>query len=264
MTAALFNRRQQYLPTPTPEKLQGTLFDVSAPVEGVQWMDQEAHYPSYGCLQIGSTPTWPCGTPGGRKDFSGVEWIDGTRFAVYGGITCQSMGFDVSLAETSLRGTFERREHIGVERHLMVERFADAEDIHPGGSVKPVFGVAYIEAHAAGNYGGTPTLHISRGVAGLLFNQGYLEKDGSAYRTKQGSKVAAGGGYDFPNLGPDGHEAVDGSSWAYATGEVGIMRSELMVRSELDRNTNDYYVLGERIYTTTVDCYLAAVRLDIS
>jgi hypothetical protein len=98
----------------------------------------------------------------------------------------------------------------------------------------------------------------------MLSGSDSLTVTGNTLVTQLGSKVAAGGGYDLPNNGPTGAAAAAGERWLYATGEVLVLRDDLVVLQELNRSTNDVVVLVERMYFAVVDCFAAAVKVKVA
>jgi hypothetical protein len=205
------------------------------------------------------------------KTFSAMSWVDGLRFAVYGGVTCKAVGFDQADAEAQLRAAFLRQESNGVEQAVMKNIFTGAGDFDPatdltpsGGAVDPATGLALLEGYAAQQYAGVPTVHAPRSVGSLLWACQALDKVGSGYVSKQGSKVASGGGY-YPNVGPTGAAPSAGELWMYASGEVMVERGSLIAPpAQLDRSNNEVYLLTERLYVASVDCFTAAVRVTVA
>lgn len=205
------------------------------------------------------------------KSFNPPGWQDGVRFAVYGGVTCKGPGFDMSAGLGKARAAFEAMESVGVERGLMKQRFVAGAtwsaptDLTPaGGAVTPIVGLALLEGDAACKYAGVPTLHLPRTVTTLVEStSGALVRDGNRLITKQGSKVASGGGYGCPNQGPTGAAPTAGEYWLYGSGEVAVARGEVTAVADIDRTTNDVYALVERPYVAAVDCYAAAVRVKV-
>lgn len=207
-----------------------------------------------------------------QKNFEKSSWQDGFRFSVYGGITCKGPGFTMSDAETKTKAAFLASESVGVERALMTTRFvagagwAAPTDVTPaGGAVTPAVGLALLEGDAACKYAGSPIIHVPRQVASLLTgNVGTISPSvGDTLVTGLGTRIAAGGGYGCPNQGPTGSAPTAGEMWMFASGEVGVARSDLFSSSDIDRVTNDVYVLVERTYVAAVDCYTAAVRVKV-
>jgi hypothetical protein len=218
-------------------------------------------------VQSGTPPTTSTATVSVTKTFKVPGWMDGVRFAVYGGAKCKPVGSELGHSLSEVERAFLANESVGVERALMTQRlvgggtFPATTDLTPGAtSLTPAEGLALLENYAAGMYAGVPTIHVSRGVGSLLFTQQAIERNGAQFFTKQGSKVASGGGYGNTNLGPGGTPAAAGTSWMYATGEVVIARGDMISAASLDQATNEPVVLAERAYVAAVDCFVAAVK----
>jgi len=258
---------------PAPSKPVGTLLDVAYVTDGIGFLEPQGLTESYNCMILDSVAVWPCPTTASPKTFGdSPSWVDGIRFAVYGGITCKGPGFSMTDGLTKARQSFEAMESVGVERALMKTRFVAgptwgaATDLTPaGGAVVPAAGLAILEGDAACKYAGVPIIHAPRAVASLLTGiQGSITNEGNALVTKLGSKVAAGGGYGCPNSGPTGAAPAAGELWMYGTGMVTVARGELMTFSDIDRSTNDVRLLVERAYVAAVDCYVSAVRVKVA
>lgn len=252
----------------------GRLLDVATVRDGIGWIDGTDLFESYNCLKFDSEAEF-CNP--NDKDLDQVAgWISGFRFAAYGGVTCKSVGMDMADQKAQVERAFNAGESTAVERAFLKTRFIeDADvghtdpwwdapvDITPaGGAVKPVVGVAMLEGFARDNYVGVPTLHVPVEIGSLLLAPLPLQPVGSELRTHLGSKVAVGGGYDYPNTGPDGTAATAGEKWIYATGEVLVLRGETQVLQSVERSNNDVVVLAERPYVGAVDCFAAAIRVQ--
>lgn len=261
----------RYPVAPTTERLRGTLIDATGAEDGIEWQDGLAAFDSYNCMKFEGAANF-C-APNSKTFDNTPVWQSGFRIAAYGGVTCGTVGFDSDRAMSEVERVFQQGESTAVERALMdirfkapagdnVGRWTVPTDITPAsGAVKPALGVAMLEGHAASEYVGVPTLHLPRSIASLLVGVDGATFEGDVLRTKLGSKIAAGAGYDYPNLGPTGAAAAAGEKWLYATGEVLIQRGALDVRDAVDMEQNDVYVLAERAYIITVDCYAAAIRV---
>jgi hypothetical protein len=220
----------------------------------------------------GAPPTSNTATVSVQKNFEKSSWQDGFRFSVYGGLTCKGPGFNMSEAESKTQAAFLAMESVGVERALMTTRFvagsgwAAPTDLTPaGGAVTPAVGLALLEGDAACKYAGSPIIHAPRQVVSLLTGTlGTISLSGDRLVTGLGTRVAAGGGYGCPNQGPGGSAPAAGEFWMFASGEVVVVRSDLFTASDIDRSTNDVYVLVERTYVAAVDCYTAAVRVKVA
>lgn len=273
--------RIEYPDAPTTTAIKGTLLDIVTPGSAYGWGDGTALFESFNCGVEFGTSVDRCAVVNKDLDQAG-SWQSGSLFHGYGGLRCKLIGVDDIAAhlKSEAAKVFDRREHFVVEQGLMANRFIEGPtlgptgpiglqddplwaaptDITPGGSaVAPAVAVGLLEAHAAQVYAGAPTLHLPRSLVPILLGKGVLEFNGSSLVTALGSKVAAGGGYDLDNAGPDGTPAAVGERWLYATGEVSVDRSEFILREAYDLPNNDVYVLAERGYLVAVDCYAAAI-----
>jgi hypothetical protein len=264
--------RYPVAPTITPPL--GTLLDAATVSDEFAWNEGNDLFESYNCLQFGAEAVF-C-APNTITLAEGIGWQDGIKFAAYGGIRCKAVGMDIEQAKAEVRAAFETGESTAVERALMSDRFiadtvplgsrwAAPTDITPAaGAVKPGVGIALLEGHASSQYVGMPTLHIPRVIASLVLGVDGAEFSGSVLQTKLGSKVAAGAGYDFPNTGPTGAAAPTGEKWLYATGEVAVQRGDVILQDTFNQSNNEVVILAERPYVASVDCYAAAVRVQVT
>lgn len=260
--------RADALSAPVVTPIKGTLLDVATIVENIKMaLPAIGLYESYNCITTDYRATWPC--PAGTipaKTFENPAWPEGARFTVYAGAECKKFGGGGAEQLAALSKVFHARESFGVEHGLADSgTFLNATDLTPaGGAVSAVEAVGLLEGDAAVHYAGVPTIHLPRAFATPLFSNGAMEWMGNALMTKLGSKVAAGGGYDATNLGPDGAPAPAGQMWVYATGEVLVQRAKIIEVDALDRDTNDNLDLVERTYIVSVDCYKSAVLAKVA
>lgn len=261
-----------YPVAPAVTPLEGTLLDAANVSDDFAWLDGSGLFESYNCMRFEASAEF-C-APNTKTFDQGSVWQDGFRFAAYGGVVCKAIGLDQANMEREVQRVFTAGESTAVERALMETRFRDDTDpanrwdapidLTPtGGAVKPAVGLSLLEGYAASVYVGAPTLHVPRTIASLLIGVDGISLGNRQLRTKLGSKIAAGAGYDFPNLGPTGVEAAAGEKWLYATGEVVVGRGPAIVRQVMAHDTNDVFVLAERGYIAAVDCFTAAVRVRV-
>lgn len=261
-----------YPVAPSTTQRKGTLLDAATTNDKFEWAEAENLFESYNCMTFDSAADF-C-APNAKTFDNAIAWQSGIKFAAYGGVLCKSVGLDVAAMLAEVERVFEQGESIAVEAALMAQRFkADTKwgaapvDLTPtSGAVCPEVGVGLLEGHAARNYaGGVPTLHVPVSVASVMMGLGgQVAFQNDVLLSKLGAKVAAGGGYDFPNLGPTGAAAAEGEKWMYATGEVLVVKGPVEVRDAIDYENNDVYALAERPYIAVVDCYTAAVRVQVS
>lgn len=257
----------KHLTAPAITARPGELLDVATVVEGINWLDPTDLFESYNCLSTGSRAVWPCPTPGGAKTFTSPGWPDGIRFAVYGGVTCKGIGNSLEHEQSELAAAFAANESVGVEQALIHDLFTvpAATDITPaGGAVSTAVALGLLEGYAAAHYAGVPTIHAPRTIGTLLFRDQVIERVGNSFVSKQGSKIASGGGYQNPNNGPTGAAPAAGELWMYASGEVVIARGEVISQVSLDQGTNEVIALAERAYVAAVDCFTAAIKVKVA
>jgi hypothetical protein len=234
--------------------------------------NNEGLWPSYNCLDT-LVPTPFCPDPAAQKTFSFADWVPAFEFAVHGGVQCKAVGLDVADMKSEIKRVFEANEGKGVEQALLLNRFvADAGntpalwdapvDLTPVSGISLVVALAMLEGYAAANYAGVPTIHMPRAAATVLSAQGLISWQGSKAFTKNGSKVAIGGGYDVSE--------TDGTWDLFATGEVYIERSDQVDvfdyvipgdgsgtgEGQNGLTDNTVIALVERMYRVAVDCFV--------
>lgn len=179
---------------------------------------------------------------------------------------------------SEIERVFTLNEGKGVEQALLANRFVATTsddpvqwdgptDLTPVTPVSLAVALALLEGDAAAHYAGVPTIHMPRAAATVLETVGLIVwTDGKAF-TKNGSKVAIGGGYDDPTM------LASGSWDLYATGEVWVERSEQVsvnafvipgdgLNEETSGDPNQFgdnsqMALVERMFRVAIDCYLA-------
>jgi hypothetical protein len=265
----------EYPIAPTATKRRGTLLDAATLSDRFTRLDGVALFDSYNCLTFDARADY-C-APNSKDLDQGAGWIDGFRFAAYGGVTCRTIGLDQSRMESEIARAFATGESTAVEMAMMEIGFrasaGTAEvpgtwsaptDITPaGGAVAPAVGFALLEEYAAGVYVGAPTIHSPISIASIILATDGLNLDGDVLRTGLGSKVAAGAGYGKVNTSPAGVAAAAGVRWVYATGEVLVARSEEISVVSVDTTNNDVVALAERGYVVAYDCFAAAIQVKV-
>lgn len=276
---------EQAVTRPTPAPITSTVLDHATVKEmsgGFGLRNEEGMWSSYNCLDT-LVPTPLCPKPlieGENREpkvFSSAPWIPGFSFAVYGAVQCRLIGLDVADQKREVERVFTLNEGKGVERALRGNRFVarvaadtplvpgvqvgwDApEDLTPVVPVPVLVALALLEGYAADTYAGLPTIHMPRAAATVLEGSGLIVWEGKKAFTKNGSKVAIGGGYDDPAM------LATGEWDLYATGEVYVERSttikqqayELTGAGDTPFDSNSAVALVERAYRAAVDCFVA-------
>lgn len=134
------------------------------------------------------------------------------------------------------------------------------------GAVDVVEGVGRLEQAMADCYGGTPLLHMPRGVVAHLAANHLLVPKGPRLTTLNGSIVVPAPGY--PGTSPAGVAPAAGTTWIYATGSVKMWQSELMwmardARELLGRSINDTVLIAEQRFALGWDCCHFAIPVSL-
>lgn len=191
-----------------------------------------------------------------------IDVVTGSPFHVYRMVECLDLvDDDTEWARTA----FGLGEAHGMEEGFLRTVLARPETVALGGGALSITAaVALAEEYAGSVYGGTPIFHVSRGTAvyGLGSADVFDNSLDWTITTKQGSLVANGSGYSA-NIGPTGEPAAAGTAWLYVTGMVSIVRGPLNPHRVLDWEQNNQIVLAERTYVPLVDCFKAAILIDL-
>lgn len=263
---------------PARESLIGSLLATADVREGFTSMHLQGAtngrasslFESFGRMEFRRAAVF-CGV--NNKTFDQASaWVDGFAMAVYGGLLCNAVGLnrDEQLREASL--AFDAGESIPVEAQVMDTLFSPTGGLFPtptdltpaGGAVKPKVGIAMLEGWFATRYLGAPTLHLPTVIASLAMGLDGVAFDEEVLRTKLGSKVVNGGGYDLANVSPAGVAAPAGEKWIYGTGEVIVLRGNIEPQQAFNQSNNEVTTLFERPYIVAADGPVAAVRVQVT
>lgn len=134
------------------------------------------------------------------------------------------------------------------------------------GAVDVVEGISRLEQAMADCYGGTPMIHVPRGVVPHLAANHQINAKGAKLTTVNGSIVVSGLGY--PGTSPAGVVPTAGTTWLYATGSVKMWQSELIwqahnARELLNRNVNDSVLIVEQWFSLAWDCCHFAIPVSL-
>jgi hypothetical protein len=143
---------------------------------------------------------------------------------------------------------------------------ANGPTVVSAGPVSPKRGIGLLEA-AVGEalMGQQATFHVSRAARPYFYE---LVKVGNLLYTNLDNLIVADAGY--PGTPPDGEAAADGVAWIYATGQVVIRRSPLMMFASADAEVvdpanNRRYRRASKLVAATCDpAVLFAVPVTLS
>lgn len=212
---------------------------------------------AYDPVSCGVAHSYPvdCDDTPPEKTFDpGDTLVEAEPFAVYASLTCGSAGYTGAELETKVRRRLEAGEQSAVESALADILAANATVLASADDTSVVAAVAELEQWLYERYGHVGFLHAPVRAAAYAMDAGLLVRDGPLWRTAMGTVWVFGGGY------PD-------DDTLYISGQPTVWRSpDVQVppaAQTLNRTTNQYYLLAERVYAVAYDCVAASVPLDL-
>lgn len=200
------------------------------------------------------------------KEFDeGLGYQEGEPYWLYATRQCGSVGHTPEEMQASVR----RRLLAGEQRAVEAQVWGGGTSLAVGPQLTTLLGVTTVTPTAAGSgaaiaaledafydtYGYVGTIHISMSAYANMTYGGLTVRNGGTLNTPVGSVWAIGAGYGID--GPEGAAPDAGSVWAFMTPPVLVRRSEVITPpavATLDRTTNQYMSLAERVYAHTWAC----------
>lgn len=212
-------------------------------------------------------------------------------FAVYTWIDCGLVGVgERELRDRTLRahqnnvqyvvervfwtgGSFDTSQHLAEDVAITetvggsIVNLQTAASVIVTGAVDVVEGISRLEQAMADCYGGTPLIHVPRGVTAHLAANHLLRETGKLIKTAgNGSIVVPAPGY--PGTSPAGVAPAAGTTWLYATGSVKLWQSqpEFIARDArefLGRTINNTVLIVEQWFMLGWDCCHFAIPVSL-
>jgi len=209
---------------------------------GITWVSQS-------CGAVGATQEFcidevdPALQPDERCDIREFE-----PFTVYAFNDDSIPGFSLDQHRAHTVERLLHAEQYGVEQVVWGRLDDESATCIDASASTAYVGLAVAEQELADLYRGAGVLHMSRGTATVLCDNLYM--DGGIMRTKLGTPVAIGGGYDTPGL-------------IYGTGPVVIYRGEVDTRQQaISKPNNKVSYIAQRDYVVGWDCGVFCVTLS--
>ena len=136
-----------------------------------------------------------------------------------------------------------------------------------GGAVNPVDGISLLEDAIADTFPGEGYIHVPTRLPAYLKTLDQMDLDNGVLYSPSGNRYVVGTGY--PGSGPANVAAGAGTTWIFATGPIGIWRSNMYMTPEeigqaVNRSINDVEVMAERYYVLGFSCAVFAVNVDLT
>jgi hypothetical protein len=277
--AILTNR--QIIDSPAPGVRRYGVFDAATVTDdltdrmiasGFQFADMD-------CMTDVSIYDANCDTHPTKTFTEGMGYNGGDPYWLYAAKNCGTVGQSPEEIETAIRRAFASGEQTMVEQVIWSGDGATqlpylTDPAMPVTTVTPLApgagaAIAALEAAFYAEYGYAGTIHMNQqGYAAVVY-AGLVQSSGGAgvLTTQLRSRWSFGAGYDI--TGPAGVAPAAGSVWAFMTAQTLIKRQPTVnvpdIRQTLDRATNQYNALAERVYAHAFACDIVmAVEVPIS
>jgi hypothetical protein len=198
-------------------------------------------------------------------------------FVVYSSLVCGAAGYTPGYLASKVRRRLMAVEQHGVEEAVWSGAIGGVTlgnlPTFQGGGVQILTATAglntaigLLEDYAGSVYGYEPVLHVEARLAQRLGAQGGVRQDGALKRTTMGTPIVFGSGY--PGTSPAGVAAVANHAWIYITGRVTLWRADDIFipqrEAVMNKTTNQISLIAEREWMAAIDCFVAAIDVDLS
>lgn len=252
--------------------------------QGVMFTPDSCSFPletSATCVSgIGALKTTTGSNPNrGADSFAVYTWLDCSLVGLsYEELRARTMRAHENNAQTVVERVFWSGGDFNTVQHLAEDAavtevvggstvsLQTAATVIVTGAVDVVEAIGRLEQAMAGCYGGTPLIHMQRGVTAHLAANHILEKKGPRLLTPNGSIIVPAPGY--PGTSPAGTTPTAGTTWLYATGSVKMLQSPPIdftgsAAEILGRSTNDTTLIIEQRFTFAWDCCHFAIPVSL-
>lgn len=169
-------------------------------------------------------------------------------------------------------GTFNTVQHLAEDTAITetvggsTVNLQTAATVLVTGAVDVVEAIGRLEQAMAECYGGTPLIHVPRGVTSHLAAHHQVTARGPRLLTANGSVVVPAPGY--PGTSPAGVTPTAGTTWLYATGSVKMLQSKVQftardARELLGREINNTVLIAEQWFSLMWDCCHFAIPVSL-
>lgn len=274
MSSAEFVAPPDYVAAPATEGGRFGLYSTATMrTDSPRWEAGGVQWEPYGC-DPGGALSLMCETDGDPYESvePGVPLVDARPFAVYGHYSCSagSRPADEATARAvaHLEVTEERQVEWAIATGAVGNRpsFQDAT-VLTSGPVPLVDAVGLVEQAIGTMSGSAGVVHVPRRLGTILSRDRIAHREGARLETLLGNYVAAGAGYDFADVGPDGDPAADGTAWVYGTGRPLVWRGDVATYpgdgQVPTRDRNDVLVVAVRPVLVAWECVTVAAQVEV-
>jgi hypothetical protein len=274
---------------PSADPFTGGLFAAAAtPVELDPHWECGIRFEENNCATpVTWEPVCPPEIPEAKPRTFTPQWVEASTFPVVLGVDCSLPGMTLEEFRRRLVSNMQNCAQTTVERAYMTGELGNTGFLaspdcavlgDPANPLNIVQGLAALESYLGTNYCGVGVIHAPAAVTPLLARYNQITGTVAQPRSWRGTRYALGNGYEV-NVGPGVATpeipnpapvpAPDGVVWLYATGRVGVWRSEIFVpnaeqlAASLDRRSNEVVMYAEQMFAIAHECACAAVPVTL-
>lgn len=270
-----------YIEPPTLELVEYGLFSVanSLGIGDDHWQFGGAEFESLAAVAAGFYPVgigMDAGAGGTKTLPAGAGTTKALPFAIYAGVSCGSVGYTEEQFRARAIRVLELAGQHAAEEALWTGAGGETPKLNAASTTTVVAGaqtikraVAALEDWIGDQYHARALIHAKRGVSAIAAERMLVESDPVEPRRKQtpvGTLWSFGAGY--AGNGPNAVAAAAGTTWIYATGQVGIQTSTPTTPAgmgqAIDKRKNLVDLYAEQEMLLTVDGAIGAVLVDLT
>lgn len=253
------------------------LFDAATVVDGMdpRYIAAGIQFPELDCGPALDEYDANCTTHPEKEFHEGLAYFGGDPYWLYSQQRCGTVGRTPAEVADGIRRVLTGGEQTAVEGIVWgggangtgpalttSTGVVTVTPAAPGATAA----LAALEASFYAAYGYTGTVHVNTAAYAALTDVVSRSGGAGVLTTELNSRMAYGAGYGV--TGPGGVAPAAGFVWAFMTPAVTVRRSEVIqpdVVATMDRSTNQYFALAERIYLHTWACDIVhAVQIPVA
>jgi hypothetical protein len=253
------------------------LFDAATVVDSLdpRYVAAGVQFPELDCGPALDEYDANCGTHPTKEFTEGLGYFGGDPYWLYAQQRCGTVGRTPAEVADGVRRILTGGEQTAVENVVWTggangtspalttsTGVVTVTPAAPGATAA----LAALEASFYASYGYVGTVHVNTAAYAALTD--VVDRSGGAgvLTTELGSRMAYGAGYG--TTGPLGTAPDAGFVWAFMTPPVTVRRGDVIqpdVIATMDRATNQYFALAERVYLHTWACdTVHAVQIPVA
>jgi len=213
-------------------------------------------------------------TPATKTFDAGPATITGNPFVVLSTFTCGTVGMTEERARELVVARLKAGEQAAVEAIFSAQANGQSPGLSNNAAVVTLAAATTIPAAISAledwlysRYGLPGVIHAPASVGAWMMDHTQMIKDGQIWRTPLGTAVSFG---NYAGTSAVGAAPAANHEFLYITGQVAVWRtpdSEIFVSpygQTINRSTNQMFMVAEREYVVTFDCFVATIDATLA